>query len=317
MSFRIFLCFCFAVMAFPLFAQTVDDDTNPTGFSRQRNVIYGHKYGMSLTMDVFTPADARGLAVLWVVSGSGRSSVDRIDKPSYQRCFRILLHKGYTVFAVVHSSAPRFTLQDMVPDIHRAVRFVRSHAQDFGIQADRIGIAGASAGGFLALLMGTTGKDGDPDHADEIERVSGRVQAVGCFFAPSDWLDFDGKGTDVRTYQKDKYGSFDPSFRFYELDPDQHTPAIITDEQKILSLLKTYSPVAQVTRNAAPVLIIHGDADPFIPWQQSRGMIKTLKAHNVPSRLITRPGKGHGWDGWENETAMIADWFDEHLWQGQ
>ena len=91
---------------------------------------------------------------------------------------------------------------------------MRCHAKEFGIDADRIGMAGASAGGTLALLMGTTGQDGDTSHADPVERVSSGVQAVGCFFGPSDWLNFDGKGTDARTFQKETYGSIDPSFLF-------------------------------------------------------------------------------------------------------
>jgi acetyl esterase/lipase len=288
-------------------------DANTAEFTRQRNVVYGHKHGMALTMDVFTPARAKGIGILWVVSSSGRSSIERVDKPSYQKCFQALLHEGHTVFAVVHSSAPRFTLQDMVPDVRRAVRYVRCHAQDFGIDSEHIGIAGASAGGTLALLMGTTGQNGDPRHPDPVERVSSRVQAVGSFFGPSDWLDFNGKGTDVRTYQKVKYGSIDPSFLFYELDPNQQVPIVVTDEQKILSLLRTYSPMAHVTQNAAPTLVIHGEADPFIPWQQSQRMIEKLREKNVPCELVTRPGKGHGWDGWENDAALLADWFDEHL----
>jgi acetyl esterase/lipase len=310
MPLSICICFCACIVTLCLPIQAAVD-TNAVEFSHQRNVIYGHKHGMALTMDVFSSSKANGIGVLWVVSGSGRSSIERIDKPSFQKCFQILLHKGYTVFAVVHSSAPRFTLQDMVTDIRRAVRYTRYHAQDFGINGEHIGIAGASAGGTLALLMGTTGQDGDPNHTDPVERVSSRVQAVGCFFGPSDWLNFDGQGTDVRTFQKQKYGSIDPSFLFY--DPNKQTHQILTDEQKINTLLKAYSPVAHVTPDDAPTLIIHGEADPFIPFQQSQRMIKTFREKKVPCQLVSRPDKGHGWDGWEDDTLLLADWFDKYL----
>ena len=308
------ICFCACVVTLCLPTQATED-TNAAQFSRQHNVIFGHKHGMAMTMDVFTPAKANGIGILWVLSGSGRSSIEMIDKPGYQKCFHALLSKGYTVFAVVHSSAPRFTLQDMVPDIRRAIRFVRYHAKEFDIDANRIGIAGASAGGTLALLMGTTGQNGDTNHADPVERVSSSVQAVSCFFGPSDWLNFDGKGTDVLTFQKEKYGSIDPSFLFY--DPNQQEHQILTDEHKINALLKAYSPMAHVTPDDAPTLIIQGEADPFIPFQQSQRMIKILRENKVSCQLISRPDKGHGWNGWEDDTLLTADWFDKYLWQRQ
>jgi acetyl esterase/lipase len=304
-------CFCASIAGLCQAAQSV----NPAApqFTRQRDIVYGRKHGMALTLDVFTPKDARGFGVLWILSGSGRSSSEMIDRPSYQRCFRTLLAAGYTIFAVVHSSAPRFTLQDMVPDVHRAVRFVRCHAGEFDVDASRLGIAGASAGGTLALLIGTTGSEGDPNHPDPVERASSRVQAVGCFFAPSDWLGFDGRGADVLAFQRAKYGSVDPSFAFYEIDPNQQTCRVMTDERRIQSLLREYSPVAHVTQGDAPTLIIHGDADPFIPIQQSKRIIQRFEENRVPCQLVVKSGKGHGWENWESDTALIADWFDIHL----
>ncbi len=309
---RISLCFGMWMGGFCRAAQATEN-ANASEYARQRDVVYGRKCGMALTMDVFTPKNANGIGVLWVISSGGRSSAERIDSPSRQKCFRTLLGKGYTVFAVVHSSAPRFTLQDMVPDIHRAVRFVRCRAQDFRIDARQLGIVGASAGGALALLMGTTGRAGDPNHADPVERTSSKVHAVGCFFGPSDWLNFDGQGTDVLAFQKTRYGAVDPSFVFYDTDPKQQTRSEITDKEKIQVLLKEYSPIAHVTGDDAPTLIIHGEADPFVPIRQSTRFVHRLQENHVPCRLVVKPGQGHGWDGWEDDTALTADWFDTHL----
>ena len=283
------------------------------GVTRQRDIIYGRKDGLALTMDVFTPPKARGIGVIWVISGSGRSSVENIDKPSYQTCFKILLGRGYTIFAVIHSSAPRFSLQDMAADVRRAVRFVRYQAGKFEIDADRLGITGASAGGMLALLMGTTGQTEDPNQVDPVERMSSRVQAVGCFFGPSDWLDFDGRGTDILTFQKNKYGFIDPSFIFWEMDSNQKAYRQITDEQQYLILLKELSPLAQVTPDDAPTLLVHGDKDPFIPVQQAQRMAIVLEQVQVENRLVIREGKGHGWKQWEQDVSLLTDWFDEHL----
>src|SRR3954454_356776 len=129
-------------------------------YTRTRDVIYGRKFGLALTLDVFTPPKekANGAGVIAVVSGGGFSRPEGIQPLFYQE----FLRRGYTVFAVVHGSQPKFTIPEIVEDMHRAVRFVRYHAKDYGIDPDRVGILGASAGGHLALMMGTAGDDGDP-----------------------------------------------------------------------------------------------------------------------------------------------------------
>lgn len=288
---------------------------NPADSSRQRDVIYGRKAGMALTMDVFTPTDAKGIGVLWIVSSSGRSDSAQIDTPRHQQCIRAFLNRGYTVFVVIHGSAPRFTLPDMVADVHRAVRFIRYRADDFGIKADRIGIAGASAGGTLALLMGTSGQAGNPSSNDPVERQSSVVQAVGSFFAPTDWCDFDNKGNSAIEFQIQQYGFADASFQFYEFDQKQQVYHLLTDKQQIQNILTKCSPIAHISRDDAPTLIIHGDADPFIPFHQSKQMVDKLREKDVQAKLISREGKGHGWTNWQEDTGLIADWFDQYLYK--
>jgi acetyl esterase/lipase len=113
-------------------------------FTRQEDVIYGCKYGTALTMDVFRPrGDANGAGIIMVVSGGFFSSHEAINVAFA----RPLLDRGYTVFAVVHGSQPRYQVPEIIQDMHRAVRFIRYHARDYGIDPERLGITGASAGG--------------------------------------------------------------------------------------------------------------------------------------------------------------------------
>src|SRR5208337_118017 len=130
---------------------------------------------------VFTPkVNANGAAVVWVISGGWFSAHEAINPAPVEE----LLKRGYTVFAVVHGSQPRYTLPEIVADMNRAVRFIRYHAADYSIDPDRIGITGGSAGGHLSLMQGTAGDKGKPDASDPIDRTSSRVQAVACFFPP-------------------------------------------------------------------------------------------------------------------------------------
>ncbi len=151
--------------------------------ARQSDVIYGRKLGMALTMEVFTPAVPNGVGVVWVVSSSGRSSREQTVQTSFERRIAPLLDRGYVVFAVIHGSAALFNVQDQVSDARRALRFVRHHAADLGIDGERLGIIGSSAGGLLALIVAMQGQGGDPTSDDVVDQTSAQVQAAGAFFS--------------------------------------------------------------------------------------------------------------------------------------
>jgi acetyl esterase/lipase len=158
--------------------------------ARQSDVIYGRKLGTALTMEVFTPTTRNGIGVVWVVSSGGKSSREQTLQESFERRIAPLLERGYTVFAVIHGSAPVFNVQDEVADVARAVRFVRHRAAEFRIDGQRLGMSGSSSGGLLALVVAMQGGEGNPAADDVVDRLSSRVQAVGSFFPPTDLLNF-------------------------------------------------------------------------------------------------------------------------------
>src|SRR5262245_12916189 len=94
------------------------------GYKRTEDVVYGRKFGTALTLDVFEPEKKNGCAIFFMVSGGFFSSHEAISPKTYHP----LLERGYTVFAVVHGSQPRFIIPEIEQDIHRAIRFVRHHA---------------------------------------------------------------------------------------------------------------------------------------------------------------------------------------------
>src|SRR5262249_54054186 len=149
----------------PIAAQAAEEP-----WTRTQDVIYGRKYGLALTMDVFTPKESNGVGLILVVSGGWFSDTRHINA-GFAEPF---LKRGYTVFEIVHGSQPKFTVDEIVWDVHRAVRFIRHSAKRFKIDPDRLGIYGASAGGHLSLMMGNAGKEGDPKAADPIDRLSSR-----------------------------------------------------------------------------------------------------------------------------------------------
>jgi acetyl esterase/lipase len=296
-------------LAGPLAGQTPD----ARSYIRKDDVIYGRKDGMALTMDVFTPKKAaKGVGVLFVVSSAFLSARADIDPPGTLPFITALVDRGFTVFAVVHGSQPRFTVPDIVSDVNRSVRFVRAHAREHEIDPDWIGITGASAGGHLALMQGVAGDSGNAASNDPVERVSSRVQAVACFCPATDFLNFGGEGKDVLDKDSPLHRMLRAPLDFHELDSQQGIFVRITDEQKIREMKRQVSPITHITPDDPPTLIIHGDADNAVPPQQSKSFIAKLKRAGVPAELVIKPGAGHNWPERVKDVALTADWFDRY-----
>jgi acetyl esterase/lipase len=261
------------------------------------DVVYGHKLGCALTMDVFTPAKPNGIGVIWMVSGGWVSNHNSIN-PAWAK---LMTDRGLTVFQVVHGSQPKFTIPEIVEDIHRSVRFIRTHASEYSVDPNKLGICGASAGGHLSLMIGAFGGPGKPDAKDLVDRASSAVQAIATLFPPTDFLNW-GKAEAVPLDVK-QMAPFRPAFG---------VPASATPEQQ-REIFKKVSPYYGVTEKMPPTLLIHGDKDGLVPIQQSEHLLALLKEKNVPCRLDVKPGKNHGWPGIESELVVMAEWFEKYL----
>jgi acetyl esterase/lipase len=268
-----------------------------TDYTRIEDVIYGRKFGMALTMDVFEPKKPNGAAIISVISGGWFSSHEAIS-PVFLEEF---LRRGYTVFAVVHGSQPKFVITEAAQDIHRAIRFIRYNSSKYNIDRDRFGITGGSAGGHLSLTIGTQGGPGDPAAKDQVDRESSAVQCVACFFPPTDFLNYGKPGEDATGVGT--LGAFATAF-----GPRIENPG----DRKILG--REISPIYFVTSNLPPTLIIHGDADKLVPMQQSESFVQKAHDCGAIAKLAVKKGQGHGWFvGLTNDLSTCADWFDEHL----
>jgi acetyl esterase/lipase len=294
-----------------LLLRELSAQTEPT-FSQQE-VIYGHKDGMALTMEVLTPKkNANHKGIIFVVSGGWFSTRDWI--PSTIQQSEAFLQRGYTVFAVMHGSQPKYTVPEVIPDIERAVRFIRFHAKQYGIDPDFLGITGGSAGAHLSLMVATADDKLDPNAKDSVDRVSGRVQAVACFFPPTDFVNYGKTGANVLVNKTVLDGAqVHAALRFTRWDSTLQYFVPITSLEKRTQIVKQISPIYQVTSDDPPVLIAHGDSDQLVPLQQSERMVQKLKSAKVLCQLIVKKGAGHGWEGMNVESQAFADWFDQHL----
>ena len=288
-------------LAMPLTAQN-DDSIIP-------DVVYGHKDGMALTFDVFTPpGEANGVGILRMVSGGW---VSRWTAPEEARSgYKALLDKGFTVFAIRHGSSPRFNVPEAYADVNRAVRFVRLHAPRFGIDPDRLGVYGGSAGGHLSLMLGLASDEGDPDATDEVLRVSSRVAAVVAYYAPVDLRPWSGpiQGFPAALRESALFfargvtvpGAAD---RFVALKFEEDLGALV-------------SPILHVSSDDPPTLLVHGDVDALVDLNNSELMRAALASAGVDTDLVVIEGAGHGFRSEADSTRAsdaLVGWFEEHL----
>ncbi|MCC7333794.1 MAG: alpha/beta hydrolase [Pirellulaceae bacterium] len=255
------------------------------------DVVYGHKLGLAMTFDVFTPAEnANGAAALFMVSGGWYSSWSPPEK--MQQSVRPLTDKGFTVFTVRHGSSPKFSISEAVADVRHSVRFIRMNADRFQIDPQRIGVFGMSAGGHLSLMLGTASDEGDPEAKDPVDRVSDRVQAVVAYVAP----------TDLRIMAQDAPDRLPVYAQF---------PALQID----MAVAEVDSPIIHVTADDPPTLLLAGTKDELVPVSHSRNIKALFDKVGVESELIEFPEAGHGFQGADAEqaTAAMVDWFAKHL----
>ena len=273
------------------------------------DVVYGHKDGMALTFDVFRPSgEPNGAGILFMVSGGW---VSRWTAPADARSgFEPLLNRGFTVFSVRHGSSPRFTVPEAYADVQRAVRFVRLHARTYGVDPDRLGVHGRSAGGHLSLMLGMASDKGDPAATDEVLRMSNRVAAVVAYYPP---VDLRGRET-----PNDDFPAVFPEEPLFFAGgiavpgAADRFPAVGFEE----TLGASVSPVLHVSSDDPPTLLVHGDADTLVDINNSRLMHATLVGKGVTTDLVVIKGAGHGFRTPEHAapaTDALVEWFATHL----
>lgn len=280
--------------------------TGPAPARVEKNVIYGMHSGLALLMDVHVPSQPNGFGVIFI-AGSGwhmplaYGSGALKDRASGTRYFERLREAGYTVFAINHRAAPRFRYPAAVEDAQRAVRFVRHHAKEYGIDPERIGGVGGSSGGHLVSMLGTLDGAGDADDPDAINRESSRLQCVVAAAAPSDLAR-------IRTDR-----GLTAVTSFIGMPSPGGSPG--STEHKTF---RGASPITHVSTDDAPMLLMHGDADETVPFEQSELMDAALRKVGVEVSLLRIAGGSHGvnFEGATNPPDYLGEmvrWLDRHL----
>ena len=264
---------------------------------RTNGIVYGQRNGRNLAFDILRPSRTNGIGIALMVSG-GWKSADPGSFPAWMAAS--LLRRGYTVFTVYHISQPQVTVMEIVEDVNRAIRFIRYHAREYGVDPQRLGVTGGSAGGHLSLMLATRGGPGSADATDPVDRESSAVQAVAIFFPVTDLLNL-GSSTE-------NPGDGGPPKSFVKAFGPQSTNLAVW---KVTG--HEMSPIYYVRSNLPPTLIFHGDADTLVPLDQSERYVAQVKSAGGTIELTVHHKGRHGWLTMAWDIHQFASWFDRYL----
>lgn len=309
MFMRALLSVVLCLMAVPAVAQA------PKHYDRTIDLVYLSEGGTDFYMDIFVPNGTppnpafhpgdggKGLALIDIGSGAWYSDRGKLDDHEAAQVYDIFTAHGYTVFAARPGTRPLFTVFEMTHHLQQAIRWVKAHAAEYHIDPDRIGLMGASAGGHLALMTSLSPLPADPNATDPLNKFSTDVQAVGAFFPATNFVNWEGKSElDIGTALGEV---------LFKGGAKGHT------QEEIDAAARKASPYFLVPEDGKtklpPFNIMHGDADPLVPLQQSEIMVAKLKEAGADVEFYIKPGGGHPWLTIPMEVLKLADWFDQKL----
>jgi acetyl esterase/lipase len=273
----------------------------PDGTKLLLDLPYG-PHGVGNTLDLYLPkADAPLPLVIWIHGGGWQAGSKDDGGPALG-----LLNKGYAVASINYRLSQEAIYPAQIEDCKAAVRFLRAEAKQYNIAPDQIGVWGASAGGHLVALLGTTGGAKELEGDGPNKAVSSAVQAVVDFFGPTDMLQMKAQAdaqADVKSVlNADAADS--PVGKLFGGPVQEHK-----------DLAHKADPIHYISKDAAPFLIMHGDKDNIVPLGQSKILDEALKAAKVESTLVVIEGAGHGGPdfGSPDNLQKIVDFFDKHL----
>jgi acetyl esterase/lipase len=239
----------------------------------ERDVQFASVDGQSLKLDLYVPIQERNPhLVVWIHGGGWRSG-------SKDKCFLTwLTDYGYAVASISYRLTDRAVFPAQIHDCKAAVRWLRANAEKYGYRADKIAVAGSSAGGHLAALMGTSGDVKQLEGAVGGNlRQSSRVDAVIDFYGATDFV-LRSKTQPHRANKEDSV-----VYRLLGGGADQK-----------VELAKLASAAHHVTSDDPPMLVLHGDQDNTVLLDQSQRIHEVYTKAGLPITLHVLEGAGHG-----------------------
>ncbi|MBI2480304.1 MAG: alpha/beta hydrolase, partial [Planctomycetia bacterium] len=258
-----------------------------------RNIPYAETDNPRQQLDLYLPQQ-RGEKLLPVVAFIHGGGWQTGGKGNGQQVIPYVATGNYAGVSIGYRLTDEASWPAQIHDCKSAIRWIRANAEKYGLDPDRIGVFGTSAGGHLVAMLGTTGDnkalEGD---LGKYQNVSSRVTCVVDFFGPTELLTM---GT-----WHDNPGS-----------PESKLVGGTLQETK--DVARQASPITHASKDAVPFLIIHGTKDAVVPFDQSVKFHAALKAVGVDSTLLEMSDAGHGEPFHSGKFgSQMQAFFDKHL----
>jgi len=257
----------------------------PSGVQVLKDLEYGKASGRAMLLDLYLPEKSEKALplIIWIHGGAWMAGSK--DGPSPALRFTA---NGYAVAHVGYRLSQEARFPAQIHDCKAAVRWLRANAAKYNLNPNKFIAWGASAGGHLVALLGTSGGAAELEGNDNDLKQSSRVQAVVDWFGPTDLL------------------------HIGDAESDAHHNAPDSPESKLIggTLLENKdkaakaSPITYVSKDAPPFLIMHGDRDRTVPFNQSELLYAALKKAGVDATFVPMKGAGHGFGGPEAITPV-------------
>jgi len=259
-----------------------------------RGITFASVDGTELKLDLYRPEGPPAGLIVWVHGGAWRGgSRESVD-------LKGLTALGWAVASVDYRLSTQARFPAQIHDIKAAIRFLRAHAADYGYPANKFIIAGSSAGGHLAALVGVTnGHSTLEGTVGDHPGVSSDVQAIVDLYGASNLTRILAQST--------PYGV---SVRAPALDL-----LLGGQPEQVGELARLASPVYQVDLSDPPLFLTHGDKDPQMPIEQSYEFAATYRQLGLPLQFEVRAGSAHGGPAFTSDTSLhqIDTFLREHL----
>lgn len=266
-----YILFCILI-----FGSTIDAQT--ANLSDHANLILDITYsiagGEELKLDISVPIGAGLFPVCILVHGGGFSKGDKQKQPKH--LFKPLSEAGYAWVSMNYRLAPAHKHPASVEDLENAILWVKAYAKEYHFDPSRIVLIGESAGAYLVNMVGAKNKKDT------------RVTAVVSFYGAADLL--------LRLNARSGKPSATFSDYFGVTEVNETTRKFLIEA----------SPITYVRRGLPPFLLLHGDKDETVPYEQSVNFFAKLKAAKVPAEFITIKGGGHGMSNWNKINSDYA-----------
>jgi acetyl esterase/lipase len=274
----------------------------PVGFVAEYGIKYVPDGDSAQELDIYFPekrADKPQPLLVWI-HGGGWAAGSKAQVPYLNQ-----LPRGYIVASIEYRFSQKALFPAQIQDCQAAIRWLRGNAKKYNIDPDHIGVGGASAGGHLAALLGTSGgKKAFPPIGGNLDQ-SDQVQAVCDVFGPTNfWTVVKQADDDKNVKNIFKWNNGDPYSKLIGAKLGQ-------DKDKCDAV----SPVHYVSKNSPPFLILHGDRDGLVPYAQSVELADLLTKAGVKVTLQRLPGAGHGGPAFALPaiTRLTETFFDKYL----